>query len=157
MSIAVKATASSWGGTLALMMYCQVYASDDSLYKESTQSAKSAHVTKHKAIHTNGYHACCTTNCRCMPEDSLINSDGFNSDPRTFMLHDTVTALGQQSAECSVFMVVGLPLKAVAKASVASFAYQVRHNSYTCTLLCCMSPYDVYNCMVILRAQSSTH
>jgi hypothetical protein len=60
-----------------------------------------------------------------MPEDSMVNGDGFNSDSRTFMLHDTVTALGQQSDECSVFMVVGLPLKAVAKASLASFACQV--------------------------------
>jgi hypothetical protein len=64
-----------------------------------------------------------------MPQNSLINSDGFNSDPRTYMLHDTVATLGQLSDECSVLMVVGLPLKAVAKGSIPSFACQVRRNS----------------------------
>jgi hypothetical protein len=85
-----------------------------------------APISTHKAIRTDDVRACMLYNCRCMPENSLVNSDGFNGDPRTYMLHDTVTTLGQQSDECSVFMVVGMPLKAVAKASVASFACQVR-------------------------------
>jgi hypothetical protein len=93
------------------------------MYLKFHMNVRLCGITAHM-YHCN-VRACVLYICRCMPENSMVNSDGFNSDPRTFMLHDTVTALGQQSDECSVFMVVGLPLKVVAKASVANFACQV--------------------------------
>jgi hypothetical protein len=55
----------------------------------------------------------------------MINSDGFNDDPRTFMLNETVSTDGQWSDECSVFMVQGLPWSAVARAATPCIAWQV--------------------------------
>jgi hypothetical protein len=59
-----------------------------------------------------------------MPKNVKINSDGFNDDPRTYMMSN-VTTEEQWSDECSVFMVQGLPWSAVARAATPCIAWQV--------------------------------
>jgi hypothetical protein len=60
-----------------------------------------------------------------MPKNVMINSDGFNDDPRTFMHNDTTDIEKQWSEECAVFMVQGLPWSAVARAATPCIAWQV--------------------------------
>jgi hypothetical protein len=62
---------------------------------------------------------------RCKPKNSVVNGDGFNDDPRTFMQHDTVTTEGELSDECSVFMVQGLRWDAIATTATPCYAWQV--------------------------------
>jgi hypothetical protein len=60
-----------------------------------------------------------------MPKNVMINSDGFNDDPRTFMQSDMTDIEEQWSEKCSVFMVQGLPWSAVARAATPCIAWQV--------------------------------